>query len=158
MMPNMHDPSTERRMRPRWGHIIACAAEAGIIAFFTWPFWVDGLRGDSDATAPAMAIYGFLFLAACLLLLAGAAPAVAPRGVVVATAWSMPAAMLIKWLLILGGGWERFHNRMGLGMEILGPLPNYVIDGAIFLGSLGVVFAVRRASRKPHTVLDDPQG
>ena len=151
----MHKTSTERRTRPRWGQIFVCAAEAGIIAFLTWPFWDDGLRGNFYATPAAMAIYGIVFLATCFLLLAGAAPAIAPRAAVVATAWSLPAVMLIKGLLILGGGWGRFHNRMGLGMEILGPIPNYVVDGVIFLGSLGVVYTVRRASRKPQAVLDD---
>jgi drug/metabolite transporter (DMT)-like permease len=152
----MHKTSTERLARPRWGQILACAAEAGILAFLTWPFWDDGLRGNSYATPAAMAIYGFLFLATCFLLLAGAAPAVTPRRVAIATAWTMPAVMLLKWLLIFGGRWESFHNRMGLGMEILGPIPNYVVDGAIFLGSLAVVFAVRRASPKPRAGVDDP--
>ena len=63
--------------------------------------------------------------------------------------------MLLKWLLILGGGWEWFHNRMGLGMEILGPIPNYVIDGAIFLGLLGAAFAFRRPPPRPNPVGDD---
>jgi hypothetical protein len=136
--------------------MVACAAEAGIIGFMTWPFWDDGLRGNFYATPSAMAIYGFLFLASCFLLLASVAPAVAPRAVAVATAGSMPVVMLLKWLLILGGGWQWFHNHMGLGMEILGPVPNYVIDGAIFLGSLGVAYAVRRALPKRNAVPDDP--
>ncbi len=56
-------------------------------------------------------------------------------------------SLLVKWVPTFFGpisdDWfALFHNRMGLGMEILGPIPNMILDGLLFVATLGPFLAI----------------
>jgi hypothetical protein len=154
---NLHERTAAAAPRKRGWRVFACVAQTIVIAVMAYPFWADALHGNTfHATPLALGTYGLLFLMTCGLLLFSIMTVAVPRAARLA-ARSMPAIMVLKWVAMLGGGWELFHNRMGLGMEILGPIPNYVIDGAIFLGAVGVAWTFRVDVQKCEVSDDSPR-
>jgi hypothetical protein len=121
-----------------------CAVESLFLVALPFPYWKDALRGTFIYATPlSVAIYvTLLFLAVIVLLLLlrqNLSSRLLTGAIILAL---MPLLSLsLKWLAILSSrqykSLELFHNRMGLGEEILGHIPNLIIDGGIFLAALG---------------------
>lgn len=123
-----------------------------LIVVMPWPFWRDAIDGDLHYVTP-IGISGYALSVACVgLVLYGLISRPGPK----AASWLFfPSLVLVvlpilKWLLISVAGLELFHNRMGLGQEIAGFIPNLVIDGILAVASIGlfvVLIVCRRAER-----------
>ncbi len=127
-----------------WGWAASlCAVQVLSICLVSWPYWSEALRGRSFyATALSMCIYGFTLWVNGLLFLCSVGLL---RQAVRSAAATIPIILCFKWIwIMIFDGLDYFHNRMGLGMEILGPVPNMVIDAIILAGSLVVLWAVTK--------------
>ena len=124
----------------KWPFVMAVVSII-IAALLPFPFW----QKSSSVTTLGRIHYLFLFVCSVLLffslLMAKSSMQWRKAGFILAV---LPLLSLgVKWIVVpLNWRWfELFHNSMGLGMEILGFLPNMVIDGGLFAAFLGTFFA-----------------
>jgi 1-acyl-sn-glycerol-3-phosphate acyltransferase len=128
--------------------LVLCVVEVVLLALVPFPYWQDAVQGRWHF----LTLLGCVVYFAMLLLTGIVFVQVRNRHTVsksplilAATLASIP---VFKWTLVALGGMEVFHNRMGLGMEILGFIPNLVIDAGLFIGALGLLIAVWRWSAR----------
>ena len=147
MVMTNNDYDHRLRRRKRWV-LALCAAELLLLGALPFPYWRDAVRGDFFSATPlSVAMYATLLVLAVIVLLLLmnrnlSSPLLKGAGILAL----VPLLSLgLKWVAIVASGMEGmglFHNRMGLGMEILGPIPNMVIDAILFLAALGVFILV----------------
>lgn len=121
--------------------IILCGVQLILIPLLTIPYW----SGDGHATPIALWMYVVTWALALLLFVATFLKRDSRWVGFGGLAWIPFIAALTyggKWLLIVVlGKLEWFHGGMGLGEEILGPIPNMIFDGLISV----VLFALALA-------------
>lgn len=115
-----------------------------LLVILPWQFWRDAIDGALFHVT-LLGISGYLLSTVCVgAVLYGL---VSSRHHSIPSAWTLVSAgvlvvlPVLKWVAIVRWGLELFHNRMGLGQEIAGFIPNALIDGVLWLVSLGL-FAV----------------
>lgn len=128
--------------------LVLCAAELLLLGALPFPYWKDAFRGTFFSATPfSVAMYATLLLLAVIVFLLLMSRNLSPPLLKGAGVLALiPLLSLgLKWVALLANGMEGmelFHHRRGLGMEILGPLPNMAIDGLLFLAALGVFISV----------------
>ena len=119
-------------------------ANLSAIAFLTYPYWEDWLEGQFlYATRVSMWMYGLLAAAWVLVAIAALVNMATPYGLsrlLMLVPGFVAITLVVKWILILAMGMEPFHNRMGMGMEILAYVPNLVIDALLILSATASTF------------------
>jgi hypothetical protein len=117
---------------------LAVANLAGVVCL-TYPYWSEWLKGRFFcATMMSMWIYGLIAAAWIVVTIVVALTTASSRHLLklsILIPGFIAITLLGKWGLILAVGMEPFHNKMGLGMEVLAYVPNLVIDGLLILSA-----------------------
>lgn len=119
-----------------------------LLVVLPWQFWRDAISGGLYYVTP-LGISGYALSAMCVAAvlygLLSSRHRSTPPAWTLLPAIALVAVPLLKWTAIYIRGLESlevFHNRMGLGQEIWGFIPNAVIDGVLALTSFGMLVAL----------------
>ena len=134
-----------------------------VAVILPFPFWKEGFEWIAGRSSPFHATWLslgiYLIVLACALGLAVSLLSAIPsshRQKTLTTSCALIPALILgtKWLGFMmndfdtGSKWfGLFHNSRGLGMEILGHIPNMVIDGCLFAVFLIAMFVTMKFNR-----------
>jgi len=149
------------RTAKRWA-IRFCVIQLILLPVLTRPYWGDALRGSFFyATQFSIYMYGVVFVLTAVLLGSllpmARAPAVLCR-LLFLLAVSPLGSFVLKWGVVVVAGIAPFHNKMGLGMEILGPIPNMFIDGCLSLAALAIAASIWTLRGLSHRAKENRTG
>jgi heme/copper-type cytochrome/quinol oxidase subunit 2 len=118
----------------RWS-LIVCILLGGLLVLLPWPYWKDAVDGVwLYITSLGISLYILMFaLVAILAFCLSTRNHTAAKSKVSEILFSVAILLtpVLKWCIIATMGLQYFHNLDGLGREILGPIPNMVIDGVL---------------------------
>jgi len=135
----------------RWS-LIVCVLLGGLLIVLPMPYWRDAFGGDwFYVTGLGLSLYVLALLLVGVLAFRLATGDRSVAGLEVSTLLLSVVIFMIpilKWSAIVTMGLHYFHNWDGLGREILGPIPNMVIDAVLGLASATLLLLLFLRYRK----------